>query len=316
MTHSLFKALRVALIAGLAMWAASAVPASAVPCASNCLQPGDHQITIWSSGLLRSYLVHVPEGYTGQEKVPLLLDLHGFSSYAADERKWSGQLRESDRRGFIAVWPDGVALSWNAYGCCFLGNALLVDDVAFLRSVIVDMKRRSNIDDSRVYVTGISNGGGMAQRMACEAADIITAVVSISFPLNSNQCRPARPVSVTAIAATGDGTINYYGSSAPLGLPNALLGLPLGVQGARESLAAWKRLDGCSDKLTRIQLRTDVRLEEYRHCREGTRAGLVTITGGTHVLYSGYVGLGYTGDYVSPIDTATYMWDNIFRDGN
>ncbi|SEH13852.1 polyhydroxybutyrate depolymerase [Sphingopyxis sp. YR583] len=312
MIRSLFKALRVALVAWLAVWAASAVPASAAPCASNCLQPGDHTIWTWSGGLLRSYLVHVPESYTGQDDVPLLLDLHGFSSYAADERKWSGQLRESDRRGFIAVWPDGMALSWNAYGCCFLGNALMVDDVAFLRTVIGEVKRRSNIDDGRVYVTGISNGGGMAQRMACEAADIVTAVVSISFPLNSNQCRPARPVSVTAIAATGDGTINYYGNSPPLGLPNVLLGIPLGVQGARESLASWKRIDGCSDELTRVQLRDDVRLEEYRDCRGGTRAGLVTITGGTHVLYSGYVGLGYTGDYVAPIDVASYMWDNVF----
>lgn len=314
MTRSLFKVLRIALTAWLAAWTVSAAPASAAPCASSCLQPGDHRIAIWSGGLLRFYLVHVPESYTGQDQVPLLLDLHGFSSYAADERKWSGQLRESDRRGFIAVWPDGVALSWNAYGCCFLGNALVVDDVAFLRSVIGEMKRRSNIDDGRVYVTGISNGGGMAQRMACEAADIVTAVVSVSFPLNSDQCRPARPISVTAIAATGDNTINYYGSSAPLGLPNNLLGLPLGVQGARESLAAWKRLNGCSDALTRVQLRDDVRLEEYRRCGRGTRAGLVTIVGGTHVLYSGYIGLGYNGDYVAPIDAATYMWDHVFTD--
>ncbi|HET6524469.1 PHB depolymerase family esterase [Sphingopyxis sp.] len=311
MTRSLFRAL-AAPLALLAAWAASSAPASAAPCASNCLQPGDHRIAIWSGGLLRSFLVHVPESYTGRDDVPLLLDLHGFSSYAADERQWSGQLRESDRRGFIAVWPEGMALSWNAYGCCFLGNALLVDDVAFLRSVIVEMKRRTHIDDDRVYVTGISNGGGMAQRMACEAADVVTAVVSISFPLNSDQCRPARPVSVTAIAATDDGTINYYGNSPVWPLPATLLGVPLGIQGARESLAAWKRLDGCSDELTRIQLKDDVRVEEYRDCRGGTRAGLVTIVGGTHVLYSGYVGLGYSGDYVAPIDVAEYMWTTVF----
>lgn len=312
MTYSLFGALRAFMVALLAALAASSAPASAAPCASNCLQPGDHRIAIWSGGLLRSFLVHVPESYSGRDDVPLLLDLHGFSSNAADERQWSGQLRESDRRGFIAVWPDGVALSWNAYGCCFLGNALLVDDVAFLRSVVGEMKRRANIDDSRVYVTGISNGGGMAQRMACEAADVVTAVVSISFPLNTDQCRPARPISVTAIAATDDGTINYFGNPPPWPLPANLLGVPLGIQGARESLAAWKRLDGCSDELTRIQLKADVRVEEYRDCRAGTRAGLVTIVGGTHVLYSGYVGLGYSGAYVAPIDVAEYMWTNVF----
>lgn len=313
MTYSPFRALRATMAALLAAWAAASTPASAVPCASNCLQPGDQRVAIWSGGLLRSFLVHVPDSYTGRDDVPLLLDLHGFSSNAADERQWSGQLRESDRRGFIAVWPDGMALSWNAYGCCFLGNALLVDDVSFLRSVIAEMRRRTNIDDRRVYVTGISNGGGMAQRMACEAADVVTAVVSISFPLNTDQCRPSRPISVTAIAATDDSTIKYYGNSPAWPLPATLLGVPLGIQSARESLAAWKRLDGCSDDLTRIQLKPDVRVEEYRDCRAGTRAGLVTIAGGTHVLYSGYVGLGYSGDYVAPIDVAEYMWSDVFN---
>lgn len=293
---------------------ALALPAQAAPCVSNCLRPGDYTIATVSGGLLRSYLVHVPASYTGNTAVPLLLDLHGFSSYAADERKYSGQLQQSDRRGFIAVWPDGVALSWNAYGCCFVGNAVSIDDVGFLRSVIVAMKGRANIDGDRVFVTGISNGGGMAQRMACEAADLVRAVASVSFPLNTQQCTPAKPIGVTEIAATGDGTIAYAGnsSSVPL-LPNDTLGVPLGVQGAKDSLAEWKAIDGCSGDAVRTQLLADVAAEEYRNCNAGVRVGLVTITGGKHVLYNNYVGLGYTGDYAPPIDVAPYIWDNIFN---
>ena len=299
------------LLAAAFAWAGTA---QAGPCTVNCLKPGDYTIATLSGGLPRTYLVHVPTSYSGSATVPLLLDIHGFSSYAADERRYSGQLQQSDKRGFIVVWPEGMALSWNAYGCCAAGNAANVDDVTFLRSVIVAIKGRANIDASRVFVTGISNGGGMAQRMACEAADLVRSVASVSFPLNSSNCRPAKPIGVTEIAATGDATISYYGnpSSVPP-LPDNTAGVPLGVQGARESLAAWKLLNRCHDTLDRTQLLVDVRVEEYRHCDGGVRTGLVTVIGGKHVLYSGYVGLGYTGDYTAPIDVSEYIWENVFN---
>lgn len=299
-----------ALLACITAFAFEGV-AQGAPCATNCLAAGDYTIVAVAAGLPRSYLVHVPASYTGRSSVPLLLDIHGFSSYAADERKYSGQLQQSDKRGFVAVWPEGVALSWNAYGCCAVGDAARVDDVAFLRSVIAAVKRRANIDEDRVFVTGISNGGGMAQRMACEAADIVRAVASVSFPLNTDGCRTAKPIGVTEIAGTADKTIAYDGSAtAPL--PNDTAGVPLGVQGARESLAAWKRLDGCSDDLTRTQLPGASRAEEYRICTGGVKVGLVTIADGPHVLYSGYVGLGHTGAYTAPIDVADYIWNHVF----
>lgn len=295
----------------------SATPAAAAPCTFNCLTPGDYSVTTLHRGLLRNYLVHVPASYTGHSAVPLLLDYHGFSKDASNERKYSGQLAESDKRGFIVVWPNGLALSWNAYGCCFLDDALHIDDVSFSRAVIAAMQGRTNVDASRIYVTGISNGGGMVQRMACEAADVIHAAVSVSYPLNTNACHPARPISLWEIAGTADTTIGYYGSTPPLPLlPNDLLGVPLGVQGARESFAAWKAISGCSDDLYREQLPdgshyAGSRLEEYRSCAGGVRAGLVTIANGEHVLYNGYDELGSDPDK-APIDVAPYIWDHFF----
>ena len=311
MTNRLTRVFQAAL--AFIMVVAFGGVAHAAPCATNCLKAGDFTIVSTASGLPRSYLVHVPKSYTGTAAVPLLLDIHGFSSNAADERKYSGQLQQSDQRGFIAIWPQGVALSWNAYGCCFVGDAARIDDVGFLRSVIAAVKRRANIDDSRVFVTGISNGGGMAQRMACEAADVVRAVASVSFPLNTDGCHPAKPIGVTEIAGTADKTIAYDGSASSIPpLPNDTLGIPLGVQGARQSLAAWKALDGCSDALTRTQLPAGSRHEVYRDCKGGVKAGLVTIADGPHVLYSGYVGLGYDGSYTAPIDVADYIWSHVF----
>lgn len=305
------------LLSALLAWLAFAGPAAAAPCASNCLTPGDYTIAMVHQGLPRLYLVHVPASYTGQSDVPLLLDFHGGSKDAWNERQYSGQLAESDRRGFIAVWPNGIGLVWNAYGCCLYANTLALDDVGFTRAIVTALKARAAIDPERVYATGISNGGGMAHRLACEAADIVRGAVSVSYPLNTDQCQPSRPVSVTSIAGTADANIPYDGAGPTLPLPPTvtnLLGAGGAVQGARQSLAAWKVISQCSDALTRVQLSEGSRWEEYRDCAGGVRTGLVTIANGKHVLYNGYVDRlrGYDGNN-APIDVADFIWTNLFN---
>lgn len=314
-----WRILAAPIMAALALAVPSA-PAAAAPCTSNCLTPGDYTITTLVGVLPRTYLVHVPASYTGASDVPLLLDFHGGGKDAWNERGASGQLAESDKRGFISVWPNGIALTWNGYGCCLASNMIAVDDVAFVRAIIAAMKQRASIDSNRVFVTGISNGGALAQRVACEAADVVRAAVSVSFPLNNEACNPSRPINVTEIAGTNDTNINYYGTNGQPVVP--VIGNLIGfgpVQGARESLASWKRILGCSDALTRTQLPAGTkyegsRWEEYRSCNGGVRTGLVSIANGEHVLYNGYVDpiFGHDGD-AAPIDVAPWMWDNIFN---
>jgi polyhydroxybutyrate depolymerase len=289
-------------------------PAFADPCTGNCIGPGDYNFMLISDGIPRTYMVHVPATYSGSSAVPLLLDLHGFSSYAAQERQVSGQLQQSDKRGFIAVWPQGIALSWNGYGCCAIAGIAQVDDVGFLRAVIASVEAIANIDSTRVFVTGISNGGAMAMRMACEAADVVRAVASVSFPLNSSQCSPAKPIGVTEIAGTADTTVPYGGGdSLQLGTVGGILSIPFAVQSAPASLAEWKAIDGCDDMMIVTSLPGDSYADVYTNCSGpgDVRVGLVTIPGGGHILYNGYVGLGYDGNN-APFDVSEYIWDYVF----
>ena len=288
--------------------------ALAEPCTVNCIAPGDYTLVLVWDLLPRTYLVHVPASYSGNSAVPLLLDLHGFSSYAAQERQVSGQLQQSDKRGFIAVWPEGIALSWNGYGCCAVAGITQTDDVGFLRAVIASMETRANIDATRIFVTGISNGGSMTMRMACEAADLVRAAASVSFPLNTDQCSPAKPIGVTEIAGTADTTVPYNGADTlQLGTVGGLLSVPFAVQSAPASLAAWKAIDGCSDNMVQTSLPGNSYAQVYSPCAgsSGVNVGLVTIPGGGHILYNGYVGLGYDGDN-APFDVSEYIWDNVF----
>ena len=300
------------VISFLLAWLGVAAVAHASPCTSRCLQAGDYNLTLSTAQSIRQYKVHVPASYDGNTAVALTLDLHGHGYTSDDQMSRSGQRQESDRLGFIVVWPQGVGNGWNGEGCCGVAFDLHIDDVGFLRSVIAQIAGRANIDPQKVYVTGWSNGGGMAQRMACEAADVIRAIASVSHPLNTNTCHPARALSVLAFHGTADTTIPYDGRGEVL--PREVLGVPLGWQGARQSLAAWKTILGCTDALTGTQLNGSSRDETYRGCPFGAMAGLVSVADGEHDLYHAgtLAQLGVSGD-PGHIDIAPYIWSHIFR---
>ena len=299
---------------------------SPVPCASH---PGDYQISVQWDGQTRNVLIHVPQSYTGNAAVPLLLDLHGFTSSAAEERSVSGQLAQSDKRGFIAVWPDGINNAWNAYPLGGASDLLSnteqalgqkpVDDVGFLRHLIAQMKIQANIDASRVFMTGISNGAYMTQRMACESADLLRAVVAVSGALDSPTCKPSKPITQYEIAATGDQTVPYYGwQYSVLGQAGQFRN----VVSAFEALQQWKGIDGCTDDFSKTVLANDAsgklaaNAVEFKSCQAGVKVGLVTIIGGQHVLYDTTkvpaIASKY-GSYTPPIDPAEYIWSTVFN---
>lgn len=280
--------------------------AYAAPCSSNCLAPGNYDLSLSAGGYLRLYKLHVPASYNGLRPVALALDLHGHALTNDDQMKRSGQLAQSDRLGFIVAWPQGIANSWNGEGCCTTAYDLKIDDVGFLRAVIASVSSRALIDPDKVYVTGWSNGAGMAQRMACEAADIVRAIAPVAHPLNTNACQPARPVSVLAFHGTADTTIPYNGGGTVL--PREVLGVPLGWQGARQSLAAWKAIARCDDSVTGTQLDGASRDETYTVCTSGQRTGLVSVAAGQHDLYTVPTDAGQA----SYVDIASYIWSHVF----
>jgi polyhydroxybutyrate depolymerase len=104
-------------------------------------------------------------------------------------------------------------------------------------------------------------------RMACEAADVVRAAASVSFPLNTNQCSPAKSIGVTEIAGTADMTVPYNGGDfLQLGTVGELLSIPFAVQSASASLAAWNAIDGCDDTVTQTSLPGNSYAEVYPNC--------------------------------------------------
>ncbi|HET8938097.1 MAG TPA: hypothetical protein VFN67_31855, partial [Polyangiales bacterium] len=126
------------------------------------LSPGDHMYSLDFGGMNRMYVLHVPPGYDGKKPVPLVFDLHGFSSNGPQQLSISGFSEQADKNGFLVVAPTGYMNSWNgdiAFGAAF--NAKL-DDVGLMKAIRDHISGMVNVDHSRVFSTGLSNGAAMS----------------------------------------------------------------------------------------------------------------------------------------------------------
>jgi polyhydroxybutyrate depolymerase len=235
-------------------------------CMMGGLAPGDSTVTVQHCGATRTFLLHVPESYDGTRAVPLVLDMHGYTSSAVAQRAISGWLAKSDEEGFLLVHPNGLDASWNGGSlCCGNSQKNGVDDEGFLRAVVKRMQQDACIDDKRVYATGLSNGGAMSHLLACRAADVFAATAPVVMGNGTRPCAPSRPISVVMFRGLSDPLVPYGGGLFP---------------SAAADLEQWKALNGCTGPSSRVH---EV-CETYSDCSGGVEVTLCTIDAG-HVLY-------------------------------
>ena len=173
--------------------------------------------TISHDGETREYSVFLPSSYQAGQSLPMVFNLHGFSSNVTEQIFYSALNAVAQTENFIVVNPQGLVRTtvtgqtgshWNAY----FGTD--VDDLGFLNLLIDQVYTDYNIDLARVYSTGMSNGGFMSHRLACELSDRIAAIASVAggvFNEQLDNCSPSRAVPVMQIHGTNDGIVNYNG---------------------------------------------------------------------------------------------------------
>ena len=172
--------------------------------------------TIQAGGLTREYRLYVPAIYTRTTgAVPLLLNLHGYSSNAFEQENYGDFRPLADTANFLVVHPNGTFdganyRNWNTFGPRGTG----VDDVAFLSALIDTLASRYRIDLNRVYSTGMSNGGFMSYELACQLGNRVAAIASVTGSMTASRlagCTSGRPVPVMEIHGTVDGPVPYTG---------------------------------------------------------------------------------------------------------
>ncbi|MGQ0827459.1 MAG: T9SS type A sorting domain-containing protein [Bacteroidota bacterium] len=174
--------------------------------------------SIFSGGIYRSYRVYIPAVYNGISARPLVFDLHGYTSNAANEQLYSNFKPISDTANFLMVYPQGTTLNGQPYWNAGISTTN-VNDIQFISDLIDSLNVQYNIDASCIYSCGMSNGGYMSQTLACALNDRIAAIASVTGSMFTSQystCVPNRAVPVMQISGTADGTVLYTGSSGSL----------------------------------------------------------------------------------------------------
>ena len=192
-------------------------------------------------GIQRSYRVYEPAIYDGSEAVPLIINLHGYTSNAFEQEVYGDFRPIADTANFILIHPDGTldasgTTFWNAFG----SPSETVDDIGFISALIDTIASDFNIDLNRVYSTGMSNGGFMSYRLACELSHRITAIASVTGAMLNPafiSCNPVHPTPIMEVHGTADPTVPYLGSG--------------GVLGVEAGIAHWVDFNNCN--MTAVQ---------------------------------------------------------------
>jgi len=263
--------------------------------------PGDYDFSIMHDGWKRNYMVHVPTNYNENLETPVVINIHGGGGSIKSALNDVGN-EYSEKYGFIYVIPAGTRskiisdrlLTWNAgkwlsdkgslESCCGLASDNDVDDVGFFSKMIEEVKISFNVDEDRIYVTGISNGGMMSHRLGCELEDKIAAIAPVASPAVPMDCNPSKPVPVMYIHGTADPCTLYYGGDGG----GCFGGVETHyMQPAEDIVNKWKNLNNCSDESETVYQKGEATCISYNNCGSISEVEFCTIQGGGHTFPSG-----------------------------
>jgi polyhydroxybutyrate depolymerase len=253
--------------------------------ASATLKPGDYEFSVQHQNVTRRYQVHVPKRYRASQAMPVVVSLHGGGGnmryQATDE--YYGMIHKSEQAGFIAVFPNGYSrlprgglATWNAGICCGKARDVNSDDVGFIKRVIEEVQARANVDPKRIFANGMSNGGMMAYRLACELPDTFRAIAAVAGTDGTLACQPTRAVSVLHIHAKDDERVLFNGGSGSESNTHAnFISVP-------ETIAKWTILNGCQTTPRRVLMSSDAYCDLYENCKDHTQVKLCVSEQGGH----------------------------------
>ncbi|MDO8742568.1 MAG: PHB depolymerase family esterase [bacterium] len=239
-----------------------------------------------ADGLTRSYLIHIPAGYDSKKEYSLVIALHGGFGSGESMEKQTRMSALADKDGFIVVYPDGVANSngvraWNAGNCCGVPAKNNVDDVGYIRQLMASLESTYGVDVKRVFAMGMSNGAMLANRLACEASDIFTAVSPVSGTPQVAVCNPKRPVPILMVHGTSDAVVPFNG-----GTGTSFVTKDNSFISVTQALSDWSVRNKCLGKevVTSIPPLTNdgITIDKIMYSDCAAETVLYRINGGTH----------------------------------
>ncbi|MBK7174128.1 MAG: hypothetical protein IPH84_13025 [Bacteroidales bacterium] len=148
---------------------------------------------------------------------PLIVDLHGANGKAWNLMQGNHFNTMASREGFIHLMPQALQGSYNGE-TLFQWNAHFIfpwDDAAYLGYLVEIMKHEYSVDSSRLYLTGMSNGGFMTFFAAVHSMTKWAAIAPIAGLISNNvfsDYTPGRSIPLCYMHGTDDPVVPYNGS--------------------------------------------------------------------------------------------------------
>jgi polyhydroxybutyrate depolymerase len=261
--------------------------------------------SLLSSGQERKYFLFVPESYNPSNPTPLVISIHGYAEWPAHQMVLSGWNRLAEENGFLVVYPSGTSFPRRWVTSRAFGNPEQgLVDVQFISDLIDQLSIEYNIDLTRIYANGLSNGGGMSALLGCALSERIAAVGSVSgaYLFSPDDCDRSRPMPMIAFHGTSDPIVPYQGGpSSSFDLPFPLI--PEWIQG-------WAERNGCALTPRELPEQGEVSGIRYTDCEQDAEVIFYTIMGGGHSWPGGQpLPEWIVGHTTQDIDATRVMWE-------
>ena len=258
-----------------------------------------------SLGKKRSYLLYVPETYNPAAPTPLVISLHGLAEWPAHQMQISHWNNLASQYGFIVVYPcgTGAPLRWHTHGAPD-SDSDPMQDVTFISDLMDKLETEYNLDPTRIYVNGLSNGGGMAFVLSCHLSERIAAVGSVSgaYTFSWSECYPTRRMPAILFHGTNDPIVPYLGGTSKL-TGSSLPSIP-------EWVASLARYYGCAEAPLNLPAIGDVSGIQFINCASNDDIIFYTITNGGHSWPGGgSLPKFIVGSTNRDINATKMMWD-------
>jgi polyhydroxybutyrate depolymerase len=256
-----------------------------------------------SSGEKRTYLLYVPESYDPSIPTSLVISLHAFAEWPAHLMQMSGWNDLADQYGFIVVYPSGTGfpLRWRYHSSP--GDDVDTSlDILFIQDLIDQLASQYNLDSERIYVNGMSNGGGMSFVLSCQLSERITAIGSVSgaYLYSWDDCNPSQAIPAIVFHGTEDAIVPYQGG------PSRSFEVPF--PNITQWISTLAQRNCCNQDPQEIPISEQVNGLQYRGCE--AEVVFYTITGGGHTWPGGQPLPEFiTGHTTQDVNATQLMWD-------
>ncbi|MEY3405115.1 MAG: hypothetical protein RL161_545 [Bacteroidota bacterium] len=279
-------------------------------------QPAEQKnLSLTVDGIERSYLLYLPEGYTNTGLLPLIYVLHGGTGTPEGMLRLADFRPIADREKVILVYPAGFQKNWND-GRPTTPNQLGINDVKFFSQLTDLLTRSYSIDASKIYATGISNGGFMASRLGCQLSSKLAAIAVVAASMEANTIAPACSPGVSVPALYIHGTVDPL---VPFAGGEMIASGTAGgfILSHTEVIEKWVNLNGCSPnpKITDLEDKaidgTTIRRRVYSNASNGSEVVSFIVQNGGHTWPQGYQYLSelIIGKTSQDMNACEVIWD-------